>query len=1036
MAKKIIDHLPKIAILIIIASAGIFLFIKSNKVTAETNIIGFTQEIITNVAVGAERSIAVDMDNDTDMDVLTTILGGTTLTWYKNDGHNNFTPHFIYLADHINDLYTEDIDNDGDIDILTIHRYGLLWHENDGNENFIHHGLDNSYNYGEVVRAEDIDGDGDMDIIAGVATVANIYWYENDGSQHFTRHSIPSATKIINIFPVDIDGDGDLDLTAITANYDGAIYWYENDGSQHFTPHSIASNGFTRGLYITDLDNDNDADIITARVPSGIYWYENDGSQNFTIHSISNSNYANSIYAADIDGDQHIDLVKAYDTNNEISWYRNDGSQNFTENIVIGGFKATYIANMDSDDDIDILAISSDGSTFAWYQNDLQDPVATCNDGVQNGDETGVDCGGSCQYSCTVPIILVHGYTQDWEDIGPLMTLLDDRLDSNDHPIYALDYAPGQCTVENKSACTIGNIKTYAKKLSDNVEYVKKTHNARYVDIVGYSMGGLISRWYVQTTDTNKVRYLIQLATPNHGMPTALRWMSQDGDIIDRALPGFIVPNYIEKFADTTAAKQMYNAHTNFMKDLNGGDDYDYENVNSKVSYAIAGGTKGDFLSQIIWPDDDGVVSTNSLAIYNSSVSNILGPVLGYYNHGEIYKRSGVADFIANIILGTYSAKSLTEPQQALDVLTEDTQEISYIEDSVVGQKSHTVNLNNENYVYFLMSYDGDYTDLTIESPDSTIYNTEATSTMRYLQINNPLAGEWTLTASSTNASYHIYTFVKTDVLLETTMESIVAPGQDILISATLTASSTPLTGADVTAQMIDNQDNQYTLNLIDQGDGTYSNTFSQTSNLGYYDVNITASTTIAGLNINRNAYDIFEAIDYPDLRAHNMNAVFNNANYEVTLSADVENLENVAADDFTLRFYNGYPGDVMSIMIKEIDFSLGALRQAQFTATTTPDAGQQVYYVSILKYNEEDNYDNNDDAFSLEIPAKCSDGTNPNQCSTTKPLYCADGELINNCQTCGCPGGNKCSYLTGACVPYSIPYPYPHSEANSEKLR
>ncbi len=45
-----------------------------------------------------------------------------------------------------------------------------------------------------------------------------------------------------------------------------------------------------------------------------------------------------------------------------------------------------------------------------------------------------------------------------------------------------------------------------------------------------------------------------------------------------------------------------------------------------------------------------------------------------------------------------------------------------------------------------------------------------------------------------------------------------------------------------------------------------------------------------------------------------------------------------------------------------------------------------------------------------------CSDGTQNNQCSATKPLYCLNGTLINNCSVCGCSGNQTCSN-TGACV-------------------
>ena len=49
-------------------------------------------------------------------------------------------------------------------------------------------------------------------------------------------------------------------------------------------------------------------------------------------------------------------------------------------------------------------------------------------------------------------------------------------------------------------------------------------------------------------------------------------------------------------------------------------------------------------------------------------------------------------------------------------------------------------------------------------------------------------------------------------------------------------------------------------------------------------------------------------------------------------------------------------------------------------------------------------------------VTITCSDGTQNNQCSTTKPKYCSNGNLVENCGLCGCQTGKTCS-ATGACV-------------------
>ena len=49
-------------------------------------------------------------------------------------------------------------------------------------------------------------------------------------------------------------------------------------------------------------------------------------------------------------------------------------------------------------------------------------PAPTCNDGIQNGDETGVDCGGSCEPCAVSDVILNEGYFEtgwdNWQDGG------------------------------------------------------------------------------------------------------------------------------------------------------------------------------------------------------------------------------------------------------------------------------------------------------------------------------------------------------------------------------------------------------------------------------------------------------------------------------------------------------------------------------------------------------------------------------------------------------------------------------------------
>ena len=104
----------------------------------------FTQHDITVNAEWAFSVYAVDVDGDSDMDVLSASADDSKIAWYENDGNENFTTHTIT---------TDAIYGPGSVYAADCGRrwgYGcafrfyfsmtkVFWYENDGNENFYLH---------------------------------------------------------------------------------------------------------------------------------------------------------------------------------------------------------------------------------------------------------------------------------------------------------------------------------------------------------------------------------------------------------------------------------------------------------------------------------------------------------------------------------------------------------------------------------------------------------------------------------------------------------------------------------------------------------------------------------------------------------------------------------------------------------------------------------------------------------------------------------------------------------------------------------
>ena len=75
-----------------------------------------------------------------------------------------------------------DMDDDDDMDIVASGRLGhnLSWWENDGSENFTKHTVNGALDGAIAVFAIDIDGDTDVDVLSAARDAGEVAWWEND----------------------------------------------------------------------------------------------------------------------------------------------------------------------------------------------------------------------------------------------------------------------------------------------------------------------------------------------------------------------------------------------------------------------------------------------------------------------------------------------------------------------------------------------------------------------------------------------------------------------------------------------------------------------------------------------------------------------------------------------------------------------------------------------------------------------------------------------------------------------------------------
>lgn len=129
--------------------------------------------------------VVCDMNNDGEMDVLAACWDDCKLAWYENLGSGDFGSEHIIVTHEIGGMiscFVSDLDNDGDLDALSTsyHDNKVLWYENLGGGTFGDENMiTNQAAYAHSVFACDLDHDGDNDVLSASLADDKIAWYRN-----------------------------------------------------------------------------------------------------------------------------------------------------------------------------------------------------------------------------------------------------------------------------------------------------------------------------------------------------------------------------------------------------------------------------------------------------------------------------------------------------------------------------------------------------------------------------------------------------------------------------------------------------------------------------------------------------------------------------------------------------------------------------------------------------------------------------------------------------------------------------------------
>ncbi|WP_223786924.1 FG-GAP repeat domain-containing protein [Marinicella meishanensis] len=164
---------------------------------------------------GAAKVVAVDLDQDGFVDVLSAASFANRFYWHRQISAGQFNTLVIYdNARFANGLAVGDINLDGQLDVIGTSGSddSVRWFDRNG-MNFTAHLIDNQGDAPNEVKALDIDQDGGLDLVVPYTFSNELYVYYNLGGGLFAAEPVAvGLNRVDSTTPVDLNEDGLMDL--------------------------------------------------------------------------------------------------------------------------------------------------------------------------------------------------------------------------------------------------------------------------------------------------------------------------------------------------------------------------------------------------------------------------------------------------------------------------------------------------------------------------------------------------------------------------------------------------------------------------------------------------------------------------------------------------------------------------------------------------------------------------------------------------------------------------------------------------------
>lgn len=627
------------------------------------------------------------------------------------------------------------------------------------------------------------------------------------------------------------------------------------------------------------------------------------------------------------------------------------------------------------------------------------------------------------------PVLLVHGFCSGYDNTWGINNkenwdLIDfgNILVNRGFKVYSIDFPKP----------TNRQVVSYVPDLAAKIKQIKEETGADKVDVVAHSMGGLITRWYIQKTPSlpNKekdIGQLIMIATPNHGswISTKYEWTTPGvfGSVNCVAGGGYL--------AGKNAATDM-NPKSPFLSQLNYNEPgFDIntwilkEEINGGsfgVKYSTIGGTGGktDVFEAKIKASEGGYILKSSSQLLGDQIVPLHSVKLKgigcnqYTNpypllekgHTMIHENIDVLNKVVEILnnpflnqgdncITTHNSPTSTLIQEIFDNISQGQEKIYpiFVDYSaanlslgvVWGSEANELGLN-------LIDPNGN-----LITPFSMGINYSGFALGKLYNIENPTPGEWKINITGYNVSSGSEIFFaggsyESDIIFFIQDESnnySKTPGQPLNIVALFfndTEFTNPILNANIQATVIKPDNTSENIILYDDGlhndfnasDGAYGNSYLNTTVHGVYDVRAIANATVdSNKSILRYATQLFWVETYPDLMLNqssfNLNStILPNENDKLNISVTVFNLGDNKATNVTVFLFdevNGSTVDINSSGILIPEINAGSNVNVTFEWNGTTPIGNHTIIAAVNTFDSlEKSYENNNANITLTI--------------------------------------------------------------------